>query len=191
MNIKEMMDAYYCSEERWLAYCNGKKKQDFRGLKTIIIVDGSAMTPAEYWESRLSNDIRWKPNSREEYFKINGNGEVKGIFYSSSKYDKMYYELGNVFKTEEEAKEAVKRVKYMREYKDWAMKCNDEINWNNHVQCKYAVYYNHVAKSIEIVTATTTQQSGAVYFTEKDDILDFINKIGGSNFKKYILEIED
>ena len=60
----------------------------------------------------------WKPADREKYYYIRNDGEVYQAFYEKNcSTDCGNYSLGNCFRTEEEAKFAVEKLKVIAELK--------------------------------------------------------------------------
>ena len=140
-------------------------------------------------KSKEKKKVRWKPEKNEEYYLVNESGEVCYSYYND-KTHKFNYTIGNCFKTQEEAEEHRKKLIYQQQYRDYALVHNDEIDWNNQ-ETKSMCYYDYKDKEIKIDQNRRWMFQGAIYFTNKQDILDFIKLIGEEDFKKYILEVEE
>jgi hypothetical protein len=54
---------------------------------------------------------RWKPELGERYFYVGGGGLVNFNYWENDEADHFYYNFGNMFQTEEQAEQALKRVK--------------------------------------------------------------------------------
>lgn len=98
-------------------------------------------------------------------------------------------ELGKVFKTEKDAKEALKRIQYQQQYKDWCAEKSEPIDWEDTRQTKYYARSVFFAEGswVSVVKASFTKIQGTIYATSERIITDFIDKIGEENFKKYII----
>lgn len=192
MEQNKYFEGCYVTEQRWLAYCKDGRRLRFRGLAVqIILPNDTVITPEEYWKSKEKKKGRWKPEVGQYYYSLNHNGEISiHLFNGWSKFATFQFETNNMFETSEEAEEHKKKLIYQQQYRDYAMEHNDEIDWNNTKQFKYCVFYAHEANTIVCDAYWSAQPQGAVYFTNKQDILDFIRLIGEDNFRKYILEVE-
>ena len=132
-----------------------------------------------------SQDFR--PHFGEQYFYINERGEVDSFYNRNSKHDKMCYSIGNYFKTEEEAKFEVERLKVNAELKRMAKAWNTcEIDWEDEQQPKYCLSYsNGVCWAISYLI-----QTGTIYFTDKEACKAAIAFIGEERLKKYYFGVK-
>ena len=184
----------YVPEEDFLKYCKNIKRKSYYGFKSdevkIILPNDTVVTPEEYWKSKEVKKGRWKPKDGEIYWLIVSSGDIDWEHNVGSPCDNYRHLVGNRFKTKKEAEEYKKKLIYQQQYKDYALEHNDEIDWKSYDQHKYKAYYSHLDKKLEI-EVNQNWMSQAVYFTNEQDILDFIKLIGEDNFKKYILEVEE
>lgn len=134
----------------------------------------------------------WKPRDGERYYYITDGGDINSDqYYSASFNDNSRYEIGNCFKTEEEAAFAVERQKIITELKRFAQEHNDKINWNNGRWKYYLVYdYHYPVKDISIYSTIYVKRNG-IFFTSKEIAQQAIDTIGADRLKKYYFEIED
>lgn len=181
----------YVKEEKWIKYCKGVKRKTYCGLPVqIILPNDTVVTPEEYWKSKEKKKCRWKPKKGEKYYFITLFGNMGYRRYDNDRDDNYLYSINNIFKTKEEAEEHKKKLIYQQQYKDYAMEHNDEIDWENEKQYKYYSFCNVENKQVHISFVWATKTPGQTYFTNTQDIWDFIKLIGEDNFKKYILEVE-
>ena len=182
----------YVTEQRWQEYCKDGRRLRFRGLAVqIILPNDTVVTPEEYWKSKEVKKGRWKPKIGQYYYSLNHNGEISiHRFLVWSKFATFQFETNNMFETQEEAEEHKKKMIYQQKYRDYALEHNDKVDWNNEELSKWYAYYSYSFKKTEISYYQRNKHQGVVYFTNKQDILDFIKLIGEDNFKKYILEVE-
>lgn len=133
----------------------------------------------------------WKPKDEEEYYYIISGGAINSQKYQAFFNDKSRYEIGNCFKTEEEAEFAVERQKIITELKRFAQEHNDKINWNNGRWKYYLVYdYHYPVKDISIYSTIYVKRNG-IFFTSKEIAQQAIDTIGADRLKKYYFEVED
>lgn len=126
---------------------------------------------------------RWKPVFGERYWFIDGN-----TFYTDwdeAVIDNDRYKLGNVFKTEEEAKFAVEQLKILAELKEYAY--DDKWNKGNNY---YYIVFCYTSMNIEIYRAKYLKESIS-YFSSAEQARKAINAIGEERLKKYYFCVEE
>lgn len=135
----------------------------------------------------------WKPKNGEEYYFI-GNFNVRIQTCTNHDADIFHYEIGNCFRTEEEAKFAIEKLKVIAEMKRFALEHNDgEIDWNNYKQSKYYIFIDMSSKNKEIfiIKGYICKKYNDIYFTSKEIAEKAIEIIGKDRLKKYYFEVED
>lgn len=133
----------------------------------------------------------WKLTDREKYYYIRNDGEVYHGFYE--KYcsaDCGNYSMGNCFRTEEEAKFAVEKLKVIAELKRFAAENNKNIDWNEEFQHKYCLRYDCKHNEI-VVEYNLFLKNNTTYFSSKEIAKRAITTIGIKRLKKYYFEIEE
>ena len=94
---------------------------------------------ADDWEVVEENKV-WKPKKGETYWYICNAGNIVDDTNDNTKTDEDRFSIGNCFKTQEEAKHMVEKLKVIKELKDFALENNEEeIDWNNPEQDKYTL----------------------------------------------------
>lgn len=107
-----------------------------------------------------------------------------------TKKDNCNWEIGNCFKTEEEAESAIEKQKVITELKRFALENNEEeIDWNNEKQDKFFIYYNYLGSRLSIGKVNYVRQNN-IYFTSEEIAKDAIKSIGEEGLKKYYLEVK-
>lgn len=130
----------------------------------------------------------WKPEYDEWYFYVSGYGIVGSNVWINDYIDNGYYEIGNCFKTEEEAKFALEKLKVETELRRFAEENNEyEIDWENDAQEKWFIYY---CDKICLYQTYITMRND-VYFSSKKIAKRAVDYIGEERLKKYYLGIED
>ena len=64
-----------------------------------------------YREIELPEIKKWKPKYNENYYRINGVGEVAGDIWYNTQIDESFYKFGNCFRTKKEAEAVRDKIK--------------------------------------------------------------------------------
>ena len=144
---------------------------------------------ADDWEIIQEEEEKkwWKPEKRTQYYVIHGDGDVERICYTNNPSDNRAIFMGNCFKTEEEAKFMVEKLKVIHELEVYAYENNTEkIDWNNFNQTKYFIIYNPTKDTINVTFHNALKSLPfAVYFTSEKVAKKAIDAIGEERIKKY------
>ena len=177
----------------------GWKDYYFLDKDIIFFTDGTAILGINV-ESALADDWEvieeskvWSPKKGEKYWYIFNAGDIVDDTNDNSKTDEDRFSIGNYFKTQEEAKHMVEKLKVIKELKDFALENNEEeIDWNNEEQKKYSFNYNLRSKEFYFITNLCIKESPAsVYFTSEELAKQAIEKIGEDRIKKYYFDIKE
>lgn len=135
----------------------------------------------------------WKPDVEEEFYTLFGDGSIYKLTWLNIADRVKRYEIGNCFKTEEEAKFALEKLKVITELKRFAIEHNEgEIDWNDNKQYKYILCFDHDENCVNIDMLTWVQyQHAHIYFTSREIAEQAIKKIGKERLKKYYFEVND
>lgn len=180
---------FYNSNEN--KFCTGD------GVAIIGIAFEAAL--ADDWEvvgeREVVEEPKWKPREGELYFYVNSNGEIEYRYYKNRNINdkRRICNIGNYFKTDEEAEHMVEKLKVIRELQDFALEHNDEeIDWNDVNQEKLYLGMNPKIKSIDIFhTCSWIYLPFNIYFTSEEIAEKAIETIGEDRIKKYYFDIED
>lgn len=146
-------------------------------------------------EREVVEEPKWKPREGELYFYVNSNGEIEYRYYKNRNINdkRRICNIGNYFKTDEEADHMVEKLKVIRELQDFALEHNDEeIDWNDVNQEKLYLGMNPKIKSIDIFhTCSWIYLPFNIYFTSEEIAEKAIETIGEDRIKKYYFDIED
>lgn len=126
----------------------------------------------------------WKPEYDEWYFYVSGYGIVGSNVWINDYIDNGYYEIGNCFKTEEEAKFALEKRRVEVELQRFAEE-NNECDTG----VRYFISYN-LDSEITVDQIYGVRLKG-IYFSSKEVAENAIWAIGKGRLKKYYLGIED
>lgn len=132
-----------------------------------------------------------KPDYRRKYFYVNECGGIMNSKWYDDVIDTDRYEIGNCFKTEEEADFALEKLKVEAELRRFAEENNEyEIDWKDDDQEKWFIFYNCNTKKIDIIY-NTVLKTHCIHFSSKEITKQAIDYIGEERLKKYYLGIED
>ena len=126
----------------------------------------------------------WKPKRDEEYWVVTGCGYIEKRYWNDDEYDIGSYELGDCFRTEEEAQKRREQKIIKNKLKRYAEEHNtEEINWNNSYQTKFYLYYE-IDGNLGIGDVCCSKHIGQIYFTSEEECKQAIEEIGEDNIKK-------
>ena len=166
-----------------------------------IIVSGIAFEAAlaEDWEVVEERTVVeetkskvWKPSAGELYYYINSNGEIEYRYYKNRNINdkRRICNIGNYFKTDEEAEHMVEKLKVIKELQNLS---NIKFNMSNFKNNKiYFISYEFTENRIvPLFNNISRSIPFNVYFSTKEDCEEAITKIGKDRIKKYYFDIED
>lgn len=149
---------------------------------------------AEDWEVVLEKKKYWKPKKDEKYYFIStltsNVSEDKSI---EDEFDESRINLGNCFRTEEEAVHMIKKLNIIHELQKFAYENNErEIDWNDRMQKKHFIYYNHNNDEVDVTWRGLNQfLPFNIYFTSIEIAKKAIETIGEDRIKKYYFDVEE
>ena len=133
----------------------------------------------------------WKPEEEEEFYTLFGDGSIDELAWGNNADRIKRYEIGNCFKTKDEAKFTLEKLKVITELRRYALEHNEkEIDWNDEDQDKFGLYFCHKSKKILINTYNFSQHN-FIYFTSKEIAQAAIETIGEDRIKKYYFEVNN
>jgi hypothetical protein len=135
-------------------------------------------------EERIYDDSfkLWKPERFEGYYGVHTNGKVN---HYVSEWGDALFEIGNYFKTKEEAEQHIKNLKTKQKLKELAYRLNKgvRIDWDNHKQCKYSIL---ACNMLDMYGNYYVRQAGIVYCLSKDFLKVAEEEIGTDKLNEYI-----
>ena len=151
-----------------------------------------AHTAADDWEVVEKSKV-WKPKERDPYYYVGNDGIVLEDCNTNHGIDEGRINLGNCFKTKEEAEHMVEKLKVINELKNFALENNEEeIDWNNLSQRKYVIIYDPEDQNVDVYCYWRTQYLPFnIYFTSKEITQKAVETIGVDRIKKYYFDVED
>lgn len=154
-------------------------------------IKNTAANDWEIVEEPKSKD--WKPKKGDKYYCIGNAGSIFNYDYREDILDEARLNIGNYFKTEEEAKHMVEKLKVIHELQKFANENNEEkIDWNDAKQFKQFLIYDIEDKKVCFDYKTYVKNEPFnIYFTSFDIARKAIKKIGEYRIKKYYFDIEE
>lgn len=125
---------------------------------------------------------RWKPEIKEAYYCITGDGDIILAYWIDSACDRCRYKLRNVFKTYEEAKFALEKLKVLAELQEYADCDKEWIRDNTHWNIGYETNNGRIEAHSYCCTKITPFN---LYFSSEEQAQKAIDAIGEERLKKY------
>ena len=140
-------------------------------------------------KEKLSNtqtNTRWRGNQNGNYWYITPSSIVSRTMEMNDDQDNVSYEMGNYFRTEEEAEKAVEKIKIYMQLKDLALRLNKgrKIDWTNNNQAKYYIYYDRGTMGLNYYHDWSYQSIGQIYCLNINFLDIAEQEIGEENLKK-------
>lgn len=109
----------------------------------------------------IEKSVRWQPQFGDKYFYLSGRGFVQSSAWTKHEYDFQRFNLGNCFKTEQEAEEYKENLLTKQQLKDLALELNNgvEIDWKNDRQLKHYLYIDHDINLLTTEYAVAAQEN--------------------------------
>lgn len=124
----------------------------------------------------------WAPKFGETYWYLSNGGSIFSDNWTDNIIDIDRLNIGNVFKTQEEAQFELERLRVLAEMKKYSKPF--EIRGNN-----FVIKYVHQENSIKIGGLGETQYND-IYFENEEIAQKVIDEVGVDRIKKYYLRVE-
>lgn len=147
---------------------------DLYGKKLEIQEDGSLRI--------IENKGRFIPKGPVIFYFLSHSGFVEQTRNNSKKSGYQWLINHNlVFRTQEECEEYKQYLELLDEY-------SFKPDWNDEFQYKWYIYYDHETKEIDYDCYRVIHLHG-YYFPSKERAMEFVEKAGESNVKKFMFDI--
>ena len=135
----------------------------------------------------------WKPKKGDTYYYIGSVGSIFNYDYREDISDEAHLNIGNYFKTKEDAKHMVEKFKVIRELQKFANENNEkEIDWKNFNQCKYKIVYDAEDEDLYVdYSIQCESEPFNIYFTSFKIAKKAIEAVGEDRIKKYYFNVEE
>lgn len=167
---------------RLVAFKNGDKvepEEIFKGYAIDLL--------ASDWEYVTYKGEIWKPNDGDSYYYICSTGAISNDTFSEGwSQDKWRRNFCNAFKTEEESKKMIEKIKIINRLRELS-----NINFGEDItQLKYSIGYDIDTKKVcSSMNRFTRIIPFEVYFETATDCQNAIDEIGEENLKKYYFDV--
>ena len=130
----------------------------------------------------IEEDGVWKPKLEEKYWYINNNSFPYKDTWVDTYVDDCRFDIGNVFKTQEDAEFQVERLKVITKLKQFSHEFtygyrNFYINLSNGDTLSYNYRSNVMVQ-------------GVIYFESEEKVNEAIEAVGEDRIKKYLFGVE-
>lgn len=122
------------------------------------------------------------PRIGDKYWYLGDTGEILYENWDNVSFEEDRLGIGNVFKTEDEAKFAKKKLKVEAELRKFSRPFADGEE-NNHI--KYSPSFDELS----VLTSFSYQDQGVFYFESKEKVQQAIKSVGEDRIKKYIFGV--
>ena len=125
-----------------------------------------------------------------EYWYIDDGGDIISDDDNDWGCDEHRFNIGNYFKTEEEALKYVDKILIYNKLKDLAERLNDgeTINWNDSNQQKWRIYFDTSAKRLDYEYNLTYKCLAEIYCLNPDFLDRALEEIGEEDLMKLFQE---
>lgn len=137
-------------------------------------------------DEEIKKGVRQRPKIDEIYYFLNSLGNACHKIWLEEEQDLFRFNLGNCFKTEEEAKDYKENILTKQALKDLALELNNrvEICWNNGQNKYYIAYYG--GKCLSILQTLSQKDIGQVYCLDENFLGIAKERIGEEKLIKLI-----
>ena len=137
--------------------------------------------------------IEYPPlNLREEYWIINGRGEIRCSWWYNDSIDKRRCEIGNIFLTEEKAEKELKKLSLLTRFRMFRDRCNRgwEPDFKDVSQDKHSIQFDYDFGTFTIFNSGHIDGFRLLgYFKEREDAERAI-ELFGDEIKRLFVEEE-
>lgn len=158
-----------------------KEKQE--ELKKEIEKLGTQIKGLEEQEKKCK---RWRAKKNELYWFISSAVTVSSSREENDPVDETRYRIGNYYKTREEAKEAIEKMKIYMQLKDLALRLNkgEKIDWDNSTSAKWSIGLSNSNNALQCCYAYKGQDVGQIYCLDSNFFDIAKQEIGEENLRK-------
>ena len=121
------------------------------------------------------------PGNLEDYYTINIDGSIEGLYGYTNEIRVLFYLRGLAFETKTEAEQHLKKSMLLFKLHKWAEEHNGEWtpNWKDTDEEKYTVRYDYADNQLETFYSYSYKEfSKLPYFISDDTAQQFIEEFG-------------
>ena len=132
----------------------------------------------------LAKDEREFPKYGDTYWCINAYGGVSKEIWDGYDIEKDMLEIGNGFRTEQEAEFAVEKLKVEAELRKFSRPFEPTAD-------NFFMVYDKYLESLENNCSLKTDIQGVIYFGSREELRKAAQSVGVDRIKKYIFGVEN
>lgn len=149
-------------------------------LQKIVVELQKEVIKIRRSENEIETPKNWKPQYDEKFWYRNVDGEIFGLFWKNTEFDKGIAKYNPIFKTE---KECQKYCNYQKVLAEKSYKFS-ETEWKSDNICKYSIIYDYGYKQFRIMkTFGKSQYLGEINFKTHGDAQYMIDNYSGEMLK--------
>lgn len=139
-------------------------------------------------EELKKEDVVWEPQEGNIYFYVGRNGIIGFDEWDNASLDRVHYELGNCFKTKEEAEKAARHLRTRAKLQRIADKLNnrEKNDLEKRGQAKWYIYYDCYDNEICADWVFKNKLQGTIYCLDKNFKDIAIKEIGEEELTAYL-----
>ena len=123
------------------------------------------------------------PKNYDDYWYIDTTGDILNENWHGFGFEEAMLEIGNVFRTKEQAEFAIEKLKVEAELRKFSRPFEMlSTNW---------LITRESNGDIEANWSSHVESQGTLYFDSEDEATKAIRSVGEERIKKYIFEVED
>ena len=125
------------------------------------------------------------PKYGDKYYYLTVRGNIESAIWTDGEFDRCLLAIGNLFKTEEEAKFERERRKVIAELKKYAEDREWDVN-NDHYFITWDYAIDNIAYHIH-----STLKHADIYFESEERAMEAVEAVGEDRVRRFYLEVED
>lgn len=133
---------------------------------------------------KLKEEEQAFPKYYDDYWYIDTTGDVYSENWHGFGFEKAMLEMGNVFRTKEQAEFAVEKLKVEAELRKFSRPFKPMTD-------NFFIAYNAKVESLEIDCSLNTNIQGVIYFGSREEMLRAVESVDKERIKKYIFGLEE
>ena len=136
----------------------------------------------------VKKGVREMPEYQEIYYFFNSDGKIIRTYWYETESDIFRFNIGNCFKTEQEAEEYKENLLTKQALKDLALELNNgvEIDWSDENQNKYVITFYNDLKMLNCYKNSFNKDLGQIYCLDYQFLTIATVRIGKEKLIKLI-----
>ena len=124
------------------------------------------------------------PQDGDEYWYLDTTGDIYNENWECFSFEKATLEIGNVFKTKEQAEFAVEKLKVEAELRKFSRPFE-------YGKFNYCLLFDIDGNNFRTDVTSYCPSQGAIYFESEEKAQEAVSTVGEERIKKYIFGVED